>query len=159
MSLTDFQFTRLTSRAEFSWVRRGCPYNLYFPLGTSPSPFGQHIHVRKSNTIAGGWRQLFFASQIPFTGCTMKPARSCGAPAHYVPVLLNRTYVNNRRTNAIAGEWRQFSFSFQIPFTGCSMNPARSFGPALIMNSWRHHWVRYTWQYPICIPNSCRPAN
>ncbi|XP_031552039.1 aquaporin-like [Actinia tenebrosa] len=28
-----------------------------------------------------------------------------------------------------------------IPFTGCSLNPARSFAPALINNSWKHHWV------------------
>ncbi|KAL9224805.1 hypothetical protein vseg_000806 [Gypsophila vaccaria] len=27
------------------------------------------------------------------------------------------------------------------PFDGASMNPARVFGPALIGNRWRHHWV------------------
>lgn len=30
---------------------------------------------------------------------------------------------------------------FLIPIDGCSVNPARSFGPALVANSWRDHWV------------------
>lgn len=28
-----------------------------------------------------------------------------------------------------------------IPFTGCSINPARSFGPAVVHNYWRRHWI------------------
>lgn len=28
-----------------------------------------------------------------------------------------------------------------IPFTGCSINPARSFGPAVVNNYWRLHWI------------------
>ena len=28
-----------------------------------------------------------------------------------------------------------------VPFTGCSINPARSFGPAVVNNYWRQHWV------------------
>ncbi|BES94181.1 Aquaporin [Nesidiocoris tenuis] len=28
-----------------------------------------------------------------------------------------------------------------IGYTSTSMNPARSLGPALIMNSWEHHWI------------------
>ena len=28
-----------------------------------------------------------------------------------------------------------------VPITGCSINPTRSFGPALVANTWDHHWV------------------
>jgi len=28
-----------------------------------------------------------------------------------------------------------------IPFTGCGINPTRSFGPAVVMDSWRDHWI------------------
>jgi aquaporin Z len=27
------------------------------------------------------------------------------------------------------------------PLTGASMNPARTFGPALMSNTWKHHWI------------------
>jgi glycerol uptake facilitator-like aquaporin len=27
------------------------------------------------------------------------------------------------------------------PLTGASMNPARTFGPALMSNTWSHHWI------------------
>ena len=28
-----------------------------------------------------------------------------------------------------------------IPLTGCSINPTRSFGPALVSNTWKDHWI------------------
>lgn len=31
--------------------------------------------------------------------------------------------------------------SLQISYTGCGINPARSFGPALILNDFKDHWV------------------
>ena len=44
-------------------------------------------------------------------------------------------------------------FYFQLPITGCGVNPARSFAPAILANTWNHHWVRlcsYNNQYCCC---------
>ena len=31
--------------------------------------------------------------------------------------------------------------TLEAPLSGMSMNPARTFGPALMSNTWKHHWI------------------
>lgn len=38
--------------------------------------------------------------------------------------------------------WNLTTVLLQIPSSGASLNPARTLGPAVIMNSWKDHWVR-----------------
>ena len=38
--------------------------------------------------------------------------------------------------------------SLQLQLTGAGMNPARCLGPAMVMNSWKDHWVLALFQGP-----------
>ncbi|XP_045194724.1 aquaporin-5-like [Mercenaria mercenaria] len=72
-----------------------------------------------------------------------------------VTFVLAFTYFANLEPNRVDMGSRSLSVGlsvvlghlFALDYTGCGMNPARLFGPAVITNQWKDHWV--FWVGPI----------